>query len=244
MFDTFAGSILQSGLTPVLFLICTAVSLLLGLGTALIYMHRSHYSKSFVITLALLPAMVQLVIMLVNSNVYYLLQLTRSGLAHLQLWRLVSFVFSPSLTMNPLFFALEVYLVYWIGTSLERAWGAFTFDVYFLLGMAGAWVSCLLTGWGSSEALFYSLFFAFAALYPNMQVLLFFFIPIKIKWLAYLDAALFAYQFLLGTWQTRAAILASLLNCLIFFGPSVLRQIRDNLRYRKQREDWRRQMRR
>ena len=40
MFDTFAGSILQSGLTPVLFLICTAVSLLLGLGTALIYMHR------------------------------------------------------------------------------------------------------------------------------------------------------------------------------------------------------------
>lgn len=68
MFDTFAGSILQSGLTPVLFLICTAVSLLLGLGTALIYMHRSHYSKSFVITLALLPAMVQLVIMLVNGN--------------------------------------------------------------------------------------------------------------------------------------------------------------------------------
>ena len=56
MFDTFAGSILQSGLTPVLFLICTAVSLLLGLGTALIYMHRSHYSKSFVITLALLAA--------------------------------------------------------------------------------------------------------------------------------------------------------------------------------------------
>ena len=40
-----------------------------------------------------------LVIMLVNSNVYYLLQLTRSGLMHLQLWRLVSFVFSPSLTI-------------------------------------------------------------------------------------------------------------------------------------------------
>ena len=88
-----------------------------------------------------------LVIMLVNSNVYYLLQLTRSGLAHLQLWRLVSFVFSPSLTMNPLFFALEVYLVYWIGTSLERAWGAFTFDAYFLLGMAAAWVACLPGQW-------------------------------------------------------------------------------------------------
>ena len=69
MFDTFAGSILQSGLTPVLFLVCTLASLLLGLGTAFIYMRRSTYSKSFVVTLALLPAMVQLVIMLVNGNI-------------------------------------------------------------------------------------------------------------------------------------------------------------------------------
>ena len=69
MFDNLAGSVLQSGLTPVLFLVCTLASLLLGLGTAFIYMHRSTYSKSFVITLALLPAMVQLVIMLVNGNI-------------------------------------------------------------------------------------------------------------------------------------------------------------------------------
>lgn len=62
MFDNLAGSVLQSGLTPVLFLVCTLASLLLGLGTAFIYMRRSTYSKSFVITLALLPAMVQLVI--------------------------------------------------------------------------------------------------------------------------------------------------------------------------------------
>lgn len=69
MFDNLAGSILQSGLTPVLFLVCTLASLLLGLGTAFIYMRRSTYSKSFVVTLALLPAMVQLVIMLVNGNI-------------------------------------------------------------------------------------------------------------------------------------------------------------------------------
>ena len=66
-----------------------------------------------------------LVIMLVNSNVYYLLQLTRSGLAHLQLWRLVSCVFSLSLTMNQLCCALEVYLGYGIDTSLERATARF-----------------------------------------------------------------------------------------------------------------------
>ncbi len=51
------------------FFICTAVSLALGLGIALLGMYKSKYSRSFVVTLALLPAMVQLIIMLVNGNI-------------------------------------------------------------------------------------------------------------------------------------------------------------------------------
>ena len=51
------------------FLICTLVSLLLGLGAALLCMYRNKYSQSFALTLALLPAMVQVVIMLVNGNI-------------------------------------------------------------------------------------------------------------------------------------------------------------------------------
>lgn len=51
------------------FFICTAVSLALGLGAALLSMYKSKYSRSFVVTLALLPAMVQLIIMLVNGNI-------------------------------------------------------------------------------------------------------------------------------------------------------------------------------
>ena len=51
------------------FLICTAVSLLLGVGAALLSMYKSKYSRSFVLTLAMLPAMVQLIIMLVNGNI-------------------------------------------------------------------------------------------------------------------------------------------------------------------------------
>ena len=50
-------------------LVCTLASIVLGLVVALIYMYKNTYTKSFVITLALLPAMVQLVIMLVNGNV-------------------------------------------------------------------------------------------------------------------------------------------------------------------------------
>lgn len=59
-----ANSITLQGL-----LLCTLASLILGIGVAYIYMYRSIYAKNFVVTLALLPAMVQLVIMLVNGNV-------------------------------------------------------------------------------------------------------------------------------------------------------------------------------
>ena len=62
------NSILGSELTLVSFLICTAVSLLLGIGTALVSMYRSRTTQSFAVTLAILPAVVQLVIMLVNGN--------------------------------------------------------------------------------------------------------------------------------------------------------------------------------
>ncbi|MBR6650445.1 MAG: DUF4956 domain-containing protein [Clostridia bacterium] len=51
------------------FILCIAFSLVLGLLVALTYMYRTRYTKSFVITLALLPAVVCVVIMLVNGNV-------------------------------------------------------------------------------------------------------------------------------------------------------------------------------
>ena len=50
------------------FLACTAASLVLGIVIAVIYMYRNTYTKGFVVTLALMPAIVQMVIMLVNGN--------------------------------------------------------------------------------------------------------------------------------------------------------------------------------
>ncbi len=173
----------------------------------------------------------------------YYLSFIPELIAQGQVWRVFTFIFLPP-ESSLLFIAFALYFYYFIGNALENEWGSFRFTLYYLLGVVGTIIAGLLTGGATNSYLNLSLFFAFAALYPNMQVLLFFFIPIKIKWLAYLDAALFAYQFLLGGWRTRAAIIASLINFLIFFGPSVLRQMRDNLRYRKQREEWRRQMRR
>ena len=58
-----------SGLSLTSFLICTAVSLILGLAVAGLCMVKNKASKSFVLTLAVLPAVVQMVIMLVNGNI-------------------------------------------------------------------------------------------------------------------------------------------------------------------------------
>lgn len=63
------SSIIGSEITLSVFAICTAVSLALGIGTALVSMFKSRCSQSFVVALAVLPAIVQIVIMLVNGNI-------------------------------------------------------------------------------------------------------------------------------------------------------------------------------
>jgi hypothetical protein len=65
MFESF----IENGITATSFLVCTLASLFLGAVIALSYMFRSQYSKSFVVTLALLPAIVQMIIMMVNGNI-------------------------------------------------------------------------------------------------------------------------------------------------------------------------------
>ncbi|MBQ2934074.1 MAG: DUF4956 domain-containing protein [Clostridia bacterium] len=73
MFDNFFKGIFDSQLTNTIkvsdFLLCLVSALVLGLVTALAYMFRTRYTKSFVVTLALLPAVVCIVIMLVNGNI-------------------------------------------------------------------------------------------------------------------------------------------------------------------------------
>lgn len=73
MLNTWFQGVFDSDLTSVIpvtdFLLCLGVSLVLGLFMAAAYMVRTRYTKSFVVTLALLPAVVCVVIMLVNGNV-------------------------------------------------------------------------------------------------------------------------------------------------------------------------------
>ncbi len=134
------------------------------------------------------------------------LSLSPSAILHGQIWRLVTFIIYPPST-GLLWFLISLYLYYSIGRTLEYQWGAFRFNLYFLTGIllhiAAAFVCRYIFGVNYGELfgtywLNNSLFLAFAATYPNMQFLLFFFIPIKAKVLGIVYAAYFGVEILAG----------------------------------------------
>lgn len=110
MLDDILSLTSSSSLTLQSMLVCTLASLVLGIGVAMVYMYRNTYSKNFVITLALLPAMVQIVIMLVNGNL-------GTGLAVMGAFSLVRFRSIPGSAreIGSIFFAMTVGLATGMG---------------------------------------------------------------------------------------------------------------------------------
>ena len=156
------------------------------------------------------------VIVIGNAAVYILSMLTMytnpaaldflkfnlNGLLHGEIWRIVTFIFYPSAS-SPLMLIISLYFYYWIGSTLEQQWGTAKFNLYYFSGMLltvlGTVAASLISGnyyltVAGTTYVNLSMFFAFAFLFPNAQVLLFFIIPVRMKWLAYLDGALFAFQ--------------------------------------------------
>ena len=136
-----------------------------------------------------------------------------------QVWRLVTFLFIP-LSYRPITLLLSLYFYWWIGKSLEREWGTTKFTVFYACGVLFNIIFGFLAGSTSVTYLNLSLFFAFASLYPDLQVLLIF-IPVKVKWLAWIDAAFFALTILFNliNFNFVGALLplVAILNYVLFF---------------------------
>ena len=91
----------------------------------------------------------------------------------------------------------------------------------------GMTIAAFLFGASYSQYMFTQvLFFAFARFYPDTQINLYFVLPVKVKWLAWFDAALLAYQFTFQGNGYRAALLASLASYLLFFGREIFQEAR------------------
>ncbi len=177
---------------------------------------------------------VGLVAEIINPQIYYYyLSLNPEMILRGQVWRLITFLIQTP-NSNILFFIFTLYLYYMLGQTLEQTWGAFRFNVYYFSGVIftiiGSFIVYFATGQVYLLDTYYinmSLFLAFAFVYPDMQLLLMFLIPVKIKWLAYLDMAFFAYSFFVGNVGTKIAIAMSLLNFGIFFFAFMRRKIPD-----------------
>ena len=175
---------------------------------------------------------------LITFNPYYI--------SRGQIWRLVTWVIIPPSDLS-IFTIFMILFYYWIGNSLERTWGAFRYNVYVLSGIIFSVVIMfafyLIIAYGvydgeiCNEVGYYismfvstyyvnlTLFLALASCYPDVKIMLWAIIPVKVKWMAYLDVAVILYDVLTFNYKSAfpislakpVSVIASLLNFLLFF---------------------------
>ena len=139
-----------------------------------------------------------------------------------EIWRLVTFLFAP-VSGSLLWFLIALYFFYLFGTALENRWGSFRFLVYIAISYIATILFALLFPDTpvSNVYLYTSLFVAFTHLYPDFQVLLFFIIPVRVKWLGYFAWFGLASAFLFGTLAAKVLIALSVSNYFLFFGNEI-----------------------
>ena len=152
-----------------------------------------------------------------------------------QVWRLLTFFFIPPMA-NPIFLLFIYMIFYMMGTSLESHWGMVRYNTFLWLGAvltigaAGICHDQSVTG-GFLQG---TVFLAFATYNPNFELRLFFVLPVKVKWLAMIQAAGYGLAFLGGPLSSKLMIVASIGNYLIFFAPSLYSRIAN----RQRRVQW------
>ena len=167
-----------------------------------------------------------------NPNLLGMLSLEPALILRGQIWRIITWVIYPPSMSNILWFIIAIVFFYYpIGTSLEHTWGSFRYTLYIFLGILfsviGAFILYFITGAYGIGSLFntyyisLSVFLAYALSCPDMQILLWFVIPIKMKWMAIVYGVIVLYNMFTyiraGLWVMAVPIVASLLNFVLFF---------------------------
>lgn len=142
-------------------------------------------------------------------------------------WRLVTFWFYPP-RAHFIFVAFALYIFWMMGNALEEYWGVFRFNLYILVGAALMIGAAFITPYNAATNAFIagSVFLAFARINPDFEMMLFFILPVKIKWLALVTWLFYGYGLATGPLPTKLQILASTGNFLLFFGADIIRSMR------------------
>ncbi len=174
---------------------------------------------------------------LMDRNIVSFMRLEPALILQGQIWRLITWIIIPPSSLSIWTFIM-LFFYFSIGTSLERVWGDFRYNVYILGGMLitilSAFVCYFIFGssiaMGTAFSTYYicmSIMLAYAATFPDAQVLIYFVFPVKMRWIGWIYGALLAYdivnyiravmQGFTFAWIYVIAILASLANFVIFF---------------------------
>ncbi len=170
-----------------------------------------------------------------------LLAMNPEKILHGQIYRLVTWVVIPPSSASILVI-ITLFFYFSIGRTLENSWGDFRYTVYILsgiiftdIGMMGTYLVMHLMGQSQLLDMYYqaglygastyylcmSMFLAYAFMFPDMQVLLYFIIPIKVKWLGYLDIAYLLVMILqygyMQYYTGMVTVIMSVLNFILFY---------------------------
>ena len=139
-----------------------------------------------------------------------------------EVWRLISYIFIPP-NFSLVWILFSLYFYYILGTGLEREWGSFNFNLYYFIGIIGTTASAFISGYAATGIyLNMSLLLAFACIYPDHEFTLYFAIPVKAKYFAWLDAILLGNYFIKGDLSVKLAVAAAMINFLLFFGKDLI----------------------
>jgi hypothetical protein len=154
-----------------------------------------------------------------------------------EIWRVLSFAFIPFSTQFMWAF-ISWMLFYMFGSSLENQWGAARYNLFLGIGLVASVAAAFATlavspvYVASNQFLYGTVFLAFARLFPDFTINLFFILPIKIKWLALLAWIGYAVELVSGSWMIRLLVIASVANYLVFFGREHYRDLKSGQRRR------------
>ena len=222
-----------------------------------LFKHRDKGIPRLMLWICISNALVFL-ISLFNESLVNLLYFNAAAILRGQVWRLVTYIFTFAVGNGPIFYrifvaTLSISFYYWIGTLLENTWGTLRFNLFYLMGVVlmDATALGLYLGFGipagvTTHYLNLSMFLAVATLLPDYKIYLNLIIPVKMKWLAWLDLGLTLYEVvstivLLGPYYNyhigiilyALFPLIALLNYFIFFGRDVKNLLPGRRLYRK-----------
>ncbi len=188
-------------------------------------------------------------------------------------WRLLTWIFTvpfdPESALGIIFIPITLFFYYFVAKRLEMAWGMVMFNLYMIGGFLLIDISVLLTAfikfkWAPSDNIWdyykniimstsysmsityfttMSMFLAFAVIFSEQVVMLYFMIPLKVKWLGYFDFAYLVYEFIKADdLFARVIIVSSVANFFIYFFINRRRNVRENIENYKRRRDFQKRM--